>query len=305
MINIDDIRKFFRGRIALSEPLSKYTSFRIGGPADYFLEPADRDDVVRLVSYLQRQQLPFVLLGKGSNMLVSDEGIRGAVISLENGLTAMRVEDDVVFTDAGVTLVRFVDFCIQRGFKGVEMLAGIPGTVGGAVIMNAGAYGGEISDHLIDVEVLREGAIVRVPKSDAGFSYRRSHFEGDIVLGARFRLPVGDKAELMEIRRDLLLKRNRAQPVNMPNSGSMFKNPPGNHAAALIEAVGLKGTRRGNAQISDRHANFIVNLGGASAGDVLALIELARERVREKFSIELELEVRLMGFPASRKEPVR
>lgn len=303
MVNIDDIRKFFRGRIALSEPLSKYTSFRIGGPADYFLEPADRDDVVALVSYLQQQSFPFVLIGKGSNMLVSDEGIRGAVISLENGLTAMRVEDGRVFADAGVTLVRFVDFCVQRGYQGVEMLAGIPGTVGGAVIMNAGAYGGEISDHLVDVEILRGGSVIRVPKSDAGFSYRRSGFEGDVVLGASFSLPVGEKAEIMRIRRDLLLKRNRAQPVNMPNSGSMFKNPPGNHAAQLIDAAGLKGTRRGNAQISDRHANFIINLGGAKATDVLDLVHLARERVRAQFSIDLELEVRLVGFAKpARKE---
>jgi len=296
VINIDDIKTFFHGRIALSEPLSKYTSFRIGGPADYYLEPADKNDVVSIISYLQKHNTPFLIIGKGSNMLVSDDGIRGAVINLEHGLTGITVEGDLVVVDAGMTLARFVDFCIQRGFQGVEMLPGIPGTIGGAIIMNAGAYGGEISDHLVDIEVLRNGHVIMVKKEDAGFEYRRSGFVEDIILGARFKLPLGDKAEVMNIRRELLLKRNRAQPVNYPNSGSMFKNPPGTFAAKLIEQSGLKGMQIGNAQISERHANFILNLGGAKAKDVLALIEHARKMVFEKFAISLELEVKLIGF---------
>ncbi|MBI1803257.1 MAG: UDP-N-acetylmuramate dehydrogenase [Ignavibacteriae bacterium] len=301
MVNIDDIKIFFQGRIALHEPLSKYTSFRIGGPADYFLEPTDKEDVVNIITYLQRQNFPFLMMGKGSNVLVSDDGVRGAVINLEHGLGSMRVEGDIVSVDAGVTMARFVDFCIQHGFKGVEMLSGIPGTIGGAVIMNAGAYGGEISDFLVDVEVLRNGKIACLKKEDAGFAYRRSNFKDAIVLGARFRLTVGDKAEVMRARRELLLKRNRAQPVNMPNSGSMFKNPHGTYAAKLIEDAGLKGVRRGNAQISERHANFIVNLGGAVARDVVDLIELARKTVLEKFGITLELEVKLIGFTQAKE----
>ena len=296
MLNIDDIKKIFRGRIALHEPLSRYTSFRIGGPADYFLEPSDKEDAVQIITYLHKQGFPLLVVGKGSNMLVSDEGVRGAVVNLEHGLCAMSIEGDMVVADAGVQMARFVDFCIQHGFKGVEMLPGIPGTIGGALIMNAGAYGGEISDYLIDVEILRGDAVVRVKKEDAGFAYRTSGFSGDIVFGARFRLPPGDKAELMRMRRELLLKRNRVQPVNMPNSGSMFKNPPGTYAAKLIEDAGLKGTRRGNAQISILHANFIVNLGGATAHDVLELIDMARASVLEKFGVNLELEVKLIGF---------
>ncbi|OLD76078.1 MAG: UDP-N-acetylenolpyruvoylglucosamine reductase [Ignavibacteria bacterium 13_1_40CM_2_61_4] len=296
MINLDEIRNHFRGRIKLGEPMSRYTSFRIGGPADYYLEPAGASDVAVIVPFLRKENIPFIIIGKGSNMLVSDKGIRGAVLNFEHGLNGMRTENDLVIVESGVTIARFVDFCVQRGFQGVEMLPGIPGTVGGAVMMNAGAYGGEISDNLVAVSVLRDDKVVSVPKAEAGFAYRRSGFGGDVILGASFKLPAGDKAEIMRKRRELLMKRNRAQPVNFPNSGSMFKNPPDNFAAKLIEDAGLKGTRRGEAQISERHANFIVNLGGATADDVLELIELARRTVHEKFQVNLELEVKLVGF---------
>jgi UDP-N-acetylmuramate dehydrogenase len=296
MVNIDDIKRVFRGHIALSEPLSKYTSIRIGGPADYYLEPADKEDTVAIIAFLQQQRFPFMIIGRGSNLLVSDEGIRGAVINLETGLSSIRVEGDRVYADAGVSMARFVDFCVQRGYKGVEMLAGIPGTLGGALIMNAGAYGGEISDHLVDVELLRNGALLYLRKEEVGFAYRRSGLQRDIILGASFRLPQGEKEEIMAIRKELLLKRNRAQPLNYPNSGSMFKNPPGQFAAKLIEEAGLKGARRGDAQVSEKHANFIVNLGAATAADVRALIELVRTTVFERFQIMLELEVKLLGF---------
>jgi len=305
MVNIDDIKRVFRGHIALSEPLRKYTSIRIGGPADYYLEPADKEDTVAIIAFLQQQQFPFMIIGRGSNLLVSDEGIRGAVINLETGLSAIRVENDRVYADAGVSMARFVDFCVQRGYKGVEMLAGIPGTLGGALLMNAGAYGGEISDHLVDVELLRSGTLLYLKKEEVGFAYRRSGLQRDIILGASFELPQGEKEEIMAIRKELLLKRNRAQPLNYPNSGSMFKNPPGQFAAKLIEEAGLKGTRRGDAQISEKHANFIVNLGAATAQDVVSLIELVRKAVQERFQITLELEVKLLGFSTGVEKEVR
>jgi UDP-N-acetylmuramate dehydrogenase len=297
LVSLEDIQKFFRGHIALGEPLSKYTSFRIGGPADYYLEPADKTDVVNIITFLRREGIPFTVIGKGSNLLVSDDGIRGAVINFETGLSNVHMRDDVVVVDSGVSLARFVDFCVQRGLRGVEMLAGIPGTMGGAVMMNAGAYGGEISDFITDVEVLRNDKVQIISKADSGFVYRNSGFTGDIILGATFRLPEGDKELLIKTRRELLLKRNSAQPLNFPNSGSMFKNPQGTFAAKLIEEAGLKGTRIGNAQISEKHANFIVNLGGAKARDVFGLIERARKTVFEKTAITLELEVKLLGFP--------
>lgn len=297
MITLDDIKKNFRGHLALNEPLSKYTSFRIGGPADYYFEPLDKNDAVELILYLQKNQVPFIVIGNGSNLLVSDDGIRGAVINFESGLNKVCLEGDTIVAEAGVRLARFVEFCIQHERKGVEMLAGIPGTIGGAVMMNAGAYGGEISDFLKEVEVLRDGHVIKVKKSESGFSYRRSGFQRDVILGASFLLPNGDKAEMIRIRRELLIKRNQTQPLNMPNSGSVFKNPPGTHAAKLIEEAGLKGTRRGKAMISDRHGNFIVNTGGASAHDVLELMRLAKSTVKKKFNINLEPEVKLIGFP--------
>jgi UDP-N-acetylmuramate dehydrogenase len=286
----------YRGIIAMNEPLNKYTSFRIGGPADLFLEPVDRDDLVQIVNYLQSNNVPVTIIGNGSNLLISDQGIRGAVINLERGLNSIYMDGDFVVVESGVRISRFVDFCILQGKKGSEMLAGIPGTMGGAIVMNAGAYGGETSDYLLDVDVLRGQEVVRIAKNEAGFSYRHSAFGGEIVLGARFNFPPGEPGALMKTRRELLVKRNQSQPLNLPNSGSVFKNPPGNFAAKLIEEAGLKGAAIGQARISEKHANFIVNAGGALAKDVLELILLAKRTVRERTKIVLEPEVKLLGY---------
>lgn len=297
MIIVEEIKNIYRGHLAVNEPLDKCTSFRIGGPADLYLEPVDTNDLMRIMQYLRANNVPVTIVGNGSNLLISDDGIRGAVVNLERGLDQISMEGEIVTVESGVRITRFVDFCISNGHKGVEMLAGIPGTMGGAVVMNAGAYGGEISDHLLDVDILRKEERVRVPKAEAGFSYRRSTFTGDaVVLSARFALPIGDKTELMNRRRELLLKRNQSQPLNLPNSGSVFKNPTGNFAAKLIEEAGLKGTKIGKARISEKHANFIVNEGGASANDVLELIKLAKRTVLERNKITLEPEVKLLGF---------
>ena len=283
----------------LHEPLNRYTSFRIGGPADYYFEPADREDLTRLVRYLNKRKVPFIVIGGGSNLLVSDDGVRSAVINVEKGLNRIQDEGATITVEAGVRIARFVDFCIQKGLQGVEMLPGIPGTIGGAVVMNAGAYGGEISDYLVEVEILRDGEIVRVQKKNAGFAYRRSGFQNDVVLGAMFTLPEGDRAALIRARRAVLVKRNQTQPLNMPNSGSVFKNPQGKFAAKLVEDAGLKGTTIGNAKISERHGNFIVNMGNATAMDIIELIKLARKTVVERFGIKLELELKLIGFSES------
>ena len=303
MVSLSDIRRIFKGDIRISEPLAKYTSFRIGGPADYFVEPVSKEDLVSVVTYFRQNTFPFIIIGNGSNLLVSDDGYRGAVVNLETGLSAIRMAGDsnsvgegIVYVEAGLRLAKFVDFCIQHSLKGTEMLAGIPGTLGGAVIMNAGAYGGEISDYMDEVELLRDDSRVKIRKKDGGFAYRRSGFSRDIVLAAIFRLPGGDKEELMRVRRELLIKRNAAQPVNLPNAGSVFKNPPGNFAAKLIQEAGLKGRTHGEAMISERHANFIVNNGGAKATDVLALIRNTQRVVKKKFNVVLELEVKLIGF---------
>lgn len=304
MVSLNEIRKFFQGTIRINEPLAPHTWMKVGGPADYYLEPLNRQEVINIVNYFREQEYPYLILGRGSNLLVSDLGFRGAVINLEQALNALRIEGDLVIAEAGVRLSKFVDFCIQHGRAGVEMLPGIPGTVGGAVVMNAGAYGGETADHIVEVEVLREGEVQIVPKERCGFSYRRSSFEHDVVLSASFRLPHGDREALQRRRRELIMKRNETQPLELPNSGSMFKNPPGTYAAKLIEQVGLKGKRIGGAQISPRHANFIVNLGGATADDIMRLLDLARRSVYQNTGIQMELEVKLVGFPSEVMEKV-
>jgi UDP-N-acetylmuramate dehydrogenase len=296
MVSLSDIKKFFKGTILLDEPLSKFTWMRVGGSADYYVEPGDRNDLIQIVRYFRENNFPFIILGRGSNVLVSDDGIRGAVINLEGALKGIRLEGDCVIAEAGVWLQKFVDFCIQHGLAGVEMLAGIPGTIGGAVVMNAGAHQGEISDCLVEVEILRGSEVLVISKQDASFSYRHSAFDRDVVLSASFRMPTGDKEELTRRRKELILKRNETQPLDLPNSGSMFKNPPNTFAARLIEQAGLKGKRVGNAQVSEKHANFVVNLGDAKATDIVQLLELARRTVYQNSGIQLELEVRLLGF---------
>ena len=302
MISIDDIKKFFRGHIALNESLAKYTSMKVGGPADYYVEPANKEDAVAIVMYFQRNGFPFMMLGRGSNMLISDEGYRGAAINLGESLANVTLSGDLVIAEAGAKMTKFVDFCVQHECAGVEMLAGIPGTIGGAVVMNAGAHGGEISNHLVDVEVLRGQEVQHVKKERAAFTYRHSGFGNDVVLSASFKLPKGNKDELMKRRSEYLHQRNLTQPTNMPNSGSMFKNPPGNYAAKLIEQAGLKGKRVGDAQISEKHANFIINHGNAKASDVMTLIDLAQRTVYQNAGLQLELEVKLVGFQEEMNE---
>ena len=296
MVTLSDINQFFRGFIAINESMSKYTSMRVGGPADYYVEPADKQDLVEIVKYFQKNNYPYLMLGRGSNVIISDDGIRCAAINLESSLSDVRMEGDLVVAEAGAHWSKFVDFCIQQGLAGVEMLAGIPGSVGGAVVMNAGAHGGETADHVVEIEVFRDGRIQKVKKQEADFSYRHSGFAKDVVLSAAFQLPQGDKEELIRRRREYILKRNTTQPLTLPNSGSMFKNPPGTYAAKLIEQAGLKGKRVGNAQISEKHANFIVNLGEAKAADVVTLVDLVRRTVHQNTGVPLELEVKLVGF---------
>jgi UDP-N-acetylmuramate dehydrogenase len=299
MIPLDEIRRVVRGRIALNEPLGPYTWMKVGGPADCYIEPADRKDLVDLVAVLTAQRVPHLLLGRGSNMLVSDDGFRGVVINLESGLTSIRRENGDVIAEAGVRLTKFVDFCVQQGLAGVEMLAGIPGSVGGGIAMNAGAHGGEVADHCVAVEVLEGGVTRWIPKEQCGFRYRHSDFEGRVIMAGRWRLSSGDVEALIRRRKELIQKRNATQPLDLPNLGSMFKNPPGTYAAKLIEEAGLKGKKVGGIQVSEKHANFMVNLGNGTAADVVQLIDLVKRTVYQHAGIHLELEVRLIGFKPS------
>lgn len=237
-------------------------------------------------------------MGNGSNILISDEGIQGAVINLEFGFNKInyKPECELITAGAGIKLAQFVDYSISQNKSGVEMLAGIPGTLGGAIIMNAGAYGGEISEYLIDVLVIRDGSLLTIPKNEAGFEYRNSALQNDVVLEATFKLPEGIKEDLKISRRETMLKRNNSQPVQLPNAGSIFKNPKGTFAAKLIEECGLKGLKIGGAEVSALHANFIVNISNAKANDILLLAEEVRTRVFNKTGIMLEYEIKLLGF---------
>jgi len=296
LISLTDIKQFFKGNIFLNEPLNRFTTFRIGGEADYLVEPADSDDLLSMVKYCNSKSMPFYVMGNGSNILISDEGIRGVVINLETGFNYIRNEDGVIVSGAGAKLAKFVDFCIQNNLSGVEMIAGIPATVGGALIMNAGCYGGEMSTYVTEVTVIRSEKILNLSKEACGFVYRNSNLKDTVIMQAKFKLPAGDKDELLKLRKEFLLKRNESQPVEIPNAGCIFKNPKGTHAAVLIEECGLKGMSVGGAMVSPKHANFIVNNGAATANDVLELVRKIQKTVKDTKGIELNLEVKLVGF---------
>ncbi|MFQ5848575.1 MAG: UDP-N-acetylmuramate dehydrogenase [Candidatus Methylomirabilales bacterium] len=285
------------GRILYREPLEPYTSFGIGGPADIMVFPEGEGDVQAVLQLCRDEGIPYLVLGGGSNLLVRDGGFRGIVLHLGGVFTQLGVEGKRVWAGAGGRLSRLVAFCSQVALTGVESLAGIPGTVGGAVKGNAGAFGGSVADRIAEVRMLmRDGTQQAVSRTQLDFSYRRSSLpEGCVVLEAAFDLEPGDAGQIRRRVSENLLQRNRRQPVEWRSAGSVFKNPAGEYAGRLVEKAGLKGVRIGAACVSPKHGNFIINLGGATAGDVLALIDLMKRRVQEEMRVELELEVRVVG----------
>jgi UDP-N-acetylmuramate dehydrogenase len=296
LISITEIQKFLKGRITLNESLAQFTTFRIGGVADYYVEPADADDAVNIVRYLNKQGVPFYVMGNGSNVLISDEGIRGVVINTETSFNYLRLEGNKIISGSGVKIAKFVDFAIQNSFAGVEMLAGIPATIGGALVMNAGCYGGETSTYVTSVTAIVGSDLKKLSKQDCEFRYRGSNLKGTVILEAEFELPKGNKEEITKKRKELLLHRNDTQPVEVPNAGCVFKNPKDNKAAILIQECGLKGTSYGGAMVSPKHANFIVNTGNATANDVVELVKIIKKTVKDKTGYDLEMEVKLIGF---------
>jgi UDP-N-acetylmuramate dehydrogenase len=303
---IADLAKIIQGSIQENVALAPFTTFRIGGNARYYAEPASIEDVIAIQKFVAEKNIPFLILGNGSNVLISDDGWSGLVMNLETGFNKLSIAENIVTAEAGVRMAAFVDFAIRHNLQGVEMLAGVPATIGGAVRMNAGCYGGETSEHILDVAMVQHGEYVTLPKAECDFSYRHSGFgKSDIVLSARFALAAGVASELQDIKRKHLLHRNEVQPVNLPNCGSVFKNPRPRFSAELIEAANLKGTHIGGAQISIKHANFIVNINNASAMDVITLMNLARKKVFEQTGIILEPEVQLVGFATNPIEPLQ
>ncbi len=288
-------------RVKLAEPLARYASMKIGGPADYFIEVESGAALAQLLPLLKRHRTPICFLGNGSNVLISDRGVRGAVIRLAGDFkrAEWKEEGEVAWLEvsAACALTQLVREAARRGCAGLEFAEGIPGTVGGALVMNAGAYGSEFEKIVDGVEGIdSDGRAIRYSRKDMTFTYRDSHWPaGAVVTHVRMRLRKEEAAQVSSRVNALVAKRKSSQPSGYPNSGSMFRNPPGDFAGRLIEAAALKGKRIGQAQISERHANFIVNLGGAKAEDVHLLMELARAEVKRQFAVELVAEVRRLG----------
>ena len=290
-----------RGTLAHDASLARYTSWRVGGPADLLYSPADRDDLAHFLRSLPAQ-MRVTVLGLGSNVLIRDGGIRGAVVIMHNPGAALAVTDGVIYADAGVASPKLARFAALHGCEGAEFLAGIPGTVGGALAMNAGCYGGETWPCVARVETLaRDGTFDIRTAADYAIGYRSvTHGDGrplDVLFTAAwFRFSQGDVATGRTRIKALLARRIATQPLALPNAGSVFRNPPDDHAARLIESCGLKGYRQGGASVSTLHANFIVNAERrATAADIEALIAHVRDVVRSRTGVALEPEVRVLG----------
>ena len=295
---INEINNKTASLCLMNESLKKHTTYGIGGPADLMIFPKSKQDLIKVIEIINENKIQLTILGSGSNVLVSDNGIRGAVISLKNSLKQIEVDDNILYAECGTMLGKIVKHAVKNNLIGLENLNGVPGTLGGALIMNAGAWGGEISENLIHVEVINlKSEIQKIQKKDLNFSYRQSSFnKDDILLSAKFNLKKADKDIIKENFIDAQSGRKKSQPLNKRSAGSLFKNPKNNSAGKLLDEAGLKGFSIGDAKISEKHANFFINDGDASSRDMLMLIKKAHKEVKDKFNVNLSLEVKLMGF---------
>lgn len=300
----------FKDSVKFDEPMSRHTHFKVGGPADAFVAPESREDLIQLVTWTDSKGIPLLIIGNGTNLLVKDNGIRGIVVVLAKCSNKISKKDEnnreiLITAPAGAKLQELCSFAIKSGIGGMNYAVGIPGTVGGAITMNAGTALGSTEDVLDDVLImLPDGKTERIKKSEIDFSYRNLSFGKKIniykgrpvILEGSFRLFSSDAATLKEEAEKILSMRRKKQPVSFPSAGSFFKNPvQGKAAGRLIEKAGLKGKKIGGAQVSEKHANFIINTGGASASDILALMEFVQETVFKTFNIKLEPEVKIVG----------
>jgi UDP-N-acetylmuramate dehydrogenase len=305
LVHVSTLQRLFPSA-KFDEPLKRYTAWKIGGPADALLEPTDAEELIEAVEMARGHGVPVTVLGGGTNVLVRDGGIRGLTIRLAKSLTGVQVKGRSVSAEAGVLYPVLANTTAGSGLKGLEFATGIPGTVGGAVYMNAGAYGGETKDVLDWADVFQEGKVVRMHNdvetllaTSLRLAYRRSVLQDHpdwVVLRAGYTLEPGNPSELKASIKEFRAQRMNGSP-NRPSCGSTFKRPPGDFPGRVIEAAGLKGTRVGQIEVSPEHANYLVNLGGGTAREALALIELVKEKVRERMGIDLEEEVRVMGEP--------
>lgn len=294
-----DLLKIMPGRVRAGEPMKEHTSWRIGGPCDVFAEPAGRKELQLAISYASERTIPLTVIGAGTNILVSDEGIRGVVVKVGRGLDRISIDGSMIIAEAGAKLSKVAAAARDAGLGGFEFSSGIPGAIGGAVVMNAGANGASVGALVKEILLLNlDGCFCKKTRDEMNFGYRSSALQSDnsVVVEAVFSCFYRDKEAIKEEMEVFIRRRRETQPLHYPSAGSIFKNPPGDSAGRLIEAAGLKGERVGDAQISILHANFIVNLGEATARDVMTLVDRARRSVLELFGIELKPEVKVVGY---------
>jgi UDP-N-acetylmuramate dehydrogenase len=301
-LNQNIINKFIEllgeEQVLVQEPMSRHTTFRIGGPADYFLLPDSCQKIAGILEICREEELPYFILGNGSNLLVSDAGYRGVIIQIYRGMNQVEVTGTTIRAQAGALLSRIAADARNASLTGFEFAAGIPGTLGGAVVMNAGAYGGEMKDVLKDVTVLtKEGGILTIPADKLEMGYRTSLVKKAdyIVLEAVLSLKEGDAEAIRTYMKELAQKRTSKQPLEYPSAGSTFKRPEGYFAGKLIMDSGLRGYRVGGAQVSQKHCGFVINAGNATAADVRDLMSDVTDKVYEKFGVTLEPEVKFLG----------
>ena len=301
-MNSEIIKKFCdllgEERVFTGEAMSRHTTFKIGGPADYFLMPDKGEDVGRVIKICKEKEIPYFILGNGSNLLVGDGGYRGTVIQIYRNMSSVTVEGNEITAQAGALLSAVAAAAKNASLTGFEFAGGIPGTIGGAVVMNAGAYGGEMKDVLTEVTVMNaEGDIFTLPTEELELGYRTSIIKtaGYIVLEAKIRLKEGDPEVIRETMKDLTIRRTTKQPLEYPSAGSTFKRPEGYFAGKLIMDSGLAGYQVGGAQVSEKHCGFVINAGDATARDVRTLMDNVRDIVYKKYGVTLEPEVKFLG----------
>lgn len=297
---IQALKKFIpEENICLQEPMAAHTTFRVGGPADCFLQLENTEQLIRVQKYLNQVGVPFFLLGNGSNLLVSDDGYRGVILQIGQRMGKIEVNDCVITAQAGASLAQVARTAMEHGLTGLEFASGIPGTVGGGVVMNAGAYDGEMSQVVIQVTVVNgEGEVMELDNSTMEFGYRTSTIKSNpfTVTEVTFRLEKGDREQIKAKMDELASRRREKQPLEYPSAGSTFKRPKGYFAGKLIMDAGLRGYQSGGARVSDKHCGFVINAGGATAWDVYDVIREVQERVKEKFNVNLEPEVLFLGW---------
>lgn len=285
-------------KVLLREKMSKHTSFRIGGEADVFVVPQSIDELKLLIKYLRENNIIYYIVGRGTNLLVSDKGLRGCVVNIGSELSKIKVRGTKLEAEAGAQMIQIADEALNSGLTGFEQLSGIPGTIGGAIAMNAGAYGRNIDELVISCDVINENnKIVTISKKDLDFSYRHSIIEekGYIVTKVSLRLTEGNKNEILEKMKKIKTIRDTNQPLDYPSAGSVFKRPENSYASKLIEESGLKGERVGDAQVSEKHSGFIINLGNATEKDVYKLITKIQKTIKTYYNIDLETEIKMWG----------